>query len=253
MIENPTSLHTRDNSQYSHQPTAFYQHTIHSTSFQKPALTKYISDALNWVIFQLVITSTITGIMYYKRTETIQYVKNHTWFYWIPVLSTFAFLLIMFFTSSTFSRRISFVMFTISCSFIPGFSILQYSPETVLNAAITTACVVVVVKVYAHRCAKNDIDFGYLESGLFSILTTIVFASIVGYFYPSSIFNMIIAVVSVLLFTAYLLFDLTRLYSGRDYYDNIFTDPVFAATEIYLDIINLFVNIAYIINNIDSN
>ena len=32
---------------------------------------QYISDALNWVIFQLAITSTITGIMYYKKTFII--------------------------------------------------------------------------------------------------------------------------------------------------------------------------------------
>ena len=235
-------------------PTSvFYPHTTGATTFQKPALTKYISDALNWVIFQLTITSVITGIMYYKRHETIQHVKNHSWFYWVPVFSSFLFLLIMFFTSTTFSRRISFVLFTISCSFLTGFSILQYSPETALTAVITTASVVATVKLYAYHCAKNDIDFGYLETGLLSILTTVVIASIIGYFYPSSVLKMVIAIVSVLLFTAYLLFDLNRLYLGRDYFDYIFTDPIFAATEIYLDIINLFVNIAYLINSCDSN
>ena len=247
MIKNPTILENPTTS-----ASAFYPHTFGTTTFQKPALTKYISDALNWVIFQLTITSTITGIMYYKRKQTTQYVENHSWFYWIPVFSSFIFLLSMYFTSTTFSRRISFVLFTISCSFITGFSILQYSPETVLNAVITTACVVIVVKMYAYHCAKNDIDFGYLESGLFSILSAIIIASIIGYFYENSVLNMIISVVSVLLFTAYLLFDLNRLYLGHDYFHNIFTDPIFAATEIYLDIINLFVNIAYIFNNTDS-
>ena len=31
---------------------------------------------------------------------------------------------------------------------------------------------------------------------------------------------------------------MNRLYLGHDYFHNIFTDPIFAATEIYLDIIN---------------
>ena len=130
MIANPTNPTN---------PTsfAFRPHKIHANTFQKPALTKYISDALNWVIFQLIITSAITGFMYYKRKQTTKYVENHTWFYWIPVFSSFILLLCMFFTSTTFSRRISFVLFTLSCSFITGFSILQYSPETVLNAVIT--------------------------------------------------------------------------------------------------------------------
>ena len=133
ILENPTSQY---NSSFT-TPSAFYPNTIGVTTFQKPALTKYISDALNWVIFQLIITSAITGFMYYKRKQTTKYVENHTWFYWIPVFSSFILLLCMFFTSTTFSRRISFVLFTLSCSFITGFSILQYSPETVLNAVIT--------------------------------------------------------------------------------------------------------------------
>ena len=170
--------------------------------------------------------------MYYKRKQTTQYVENHIGSF-DSAFSCFIFLLSMYFNSTTFSRRISFVLFTISCSFITGFSILQYSPETVLNAVITTACVVIVVKMYAYHCAKNDIDFGYLESGLFSILSAIIIASIIGYFYENSVLNMIISVVSVLSFTAYLLFDLNRPYLGHDYFHNIFTDPIFAATEIF--------------------
>jgi modulator of FtsH protease len=87
---------------------------------------------------------------------------------------------------------------------------------------------------------KKDFSFlrGFLSMGFFVLLG----AMIIGMFIGSSVFQLAIASVGVLLFSAYVLYDTSRLLRTEDR-----SDPVGAALGLYLNFFNMFLFILRIL------
>jgi FtsH-binding integral membrane protein len=106
----------------------------------------------------------------------------------------------------------------------------------VINAAVTTAGLVILLGAYAWT-TKRDLSGlgGYLMAGLLAV----VVASIVGIFVQATLFHLILSAATALLFSGFVLYDIQRLRNaeGTQY------DAVLLAVSIYLDIFNLFLAI----------
>jgi FtsH-binding integral membrane protein len=106
----------------------------------------------------------------------------------------------------------------------------------VINAAVTTAGLVVLLGGYAWT-TKRDLSGlgGYLTAGLLAV----VVASLVGIFFQAPLFHLILSAATALLFSGFVLYDIQRLRNaeGSQY------DAVLLAVSIYLDIFNLFLAI----------
>jgi len=106
----------------------------------------------------------------------------------------------------------------------------------VVNAAVTTAGLVLLLGVYAWT-TKRDLSGlgGYLTAGLL----VVVVASLVGIFVQATPFQLILSAATALLFSGFVLYDIQRLRNaeGSQY------DAVLLAVSIYLDIYNLFLAI----------
>jgi len=129
-----------------------------------------------------------------------------------------------------------------------GVSVLQYAPNVVIKAVVATVLVVGMASIYSWWCAKNGHDLDFLGPALGTVLMTVIIVSIMNIFIKSSMLGLCICVISVFLFTGFLIFDLERLYSGREESDDIFAEPMIAAVGIYLDIIILFLNLLEVID-----
>lgn len=106
----------------------------------------------------------------------------------------------------------------------------------VINAALTTAGLVMLLGVYAWTTRRDLSGLGsYLMAGLLAVLV----ASIVGIFLQAPLFHLILSAATALIFSGFVLYDIQRLRNaeGTRY------DAMLLAVSIYLDIFNLFLAI----------
>ena len=220
-------------------------------SIDKPSRAEYVNKVLNYVLAQLCVTTLITMYMYYNRVSVINKLNANSGLFWFPIIMTFITLALMFCDKK--NRKCWFWSFTVCCSFMVGMSTMMYSPAIVAKAVITCGCIVAFVNAYAIYCVKNNKDLEFLEPMLGAGLIMILVVSILNMFIKSEGLHLIITFFGIILFTGFLLYDLNRLYDKGN--EDMMDDPMLAAVEIYLDIINLFLYLleAYDQCNKDDN
>lgn len=103
--------------------------------------------------------------------------------------------------------------------------------QLIMGAASLTGIALFGLTAYAMKTKR---DFSFMGGFLVASLLVLIGGSILQMFFHSPILNMILTVAGVLVFLAYILYDVSRVVTGGE------NNHVFAAIAIYLDIINLF-------------
>lgn len=80
-------------------------------------------------------------------------------------------------------------------------------------------------------------DFGFLGNFLFVGLVLVILASLANMFFHVPAVSLAISAISILVFSGYILFDVSRIVHGGE------TNYVMATLALYLDVYNLFVNL----------
>lgn len=80
-------------------------------------------------------------------------------------------------------------------------------------------------------------DFGFMQNFLFVGLVLLVIASIANLFFAVPAASLALSAVAVLLFSGYILYDVSRIIHGGE------TNYVMATLSLYLDIYNLFIHL----------
>ena len=114
--------------------------------------------------------------------------------------------------------------------------------QLILTAASLTGLALFGLTAYA---VKSKRDFSYMGGFLSGALLVLIGAGLLQLFFHNPILHMVINIAGVLLFLAYILFDVSRVVTGGE------RNYVFAAISIYLDIINLFLHILSLLSNDD--
>ena len=161
------------------------------------------------------------------------------------------FVCIMFSCFSNIAKRvpINYILlfsFTLSMSFYCLIFCSFFKPQDVIVAGILTLCSTVGLTVYAIR-TKTDFSFlgGLLFCFSFIIVTTIAF-----YFWIRvTVFWLMLG---VMVYSLYLIYD-TQLIMGKVGISYGIDDYCFAALNLYIDIIYLFIKILQIIGSLKGN
>ena len=111
---------------------------------------------------------------------------------------------------------------------------LRNGAELVGMAAAGTATVFFVL---AGVATVSKRDFGFLGNFLFIGLVLLVLASVANMFFHIAALSLAVSFISVLIFSGYILFDVSRIVQGGE------TNYIMATLAIYLDIYNLFINL----------
>ena len=94
----------------------------------------------------------------------------------------------------------------------------------------------------------TDQDFGFLEPVLFICLLALIVMELLNFFiFKSSRRRLILAYAGVILFTFYLIFDFNRLEIAIARGDESWSTAIDLAVNIYLDLINLFIDLLKIL------
>lgn len=140
-------------------------------------------------------------------------------------------------------------VFTVCEAYLVSAITLGADPQLVLIAAILTAGIVVSLTIYA---ITTKTDFTMMGGILFMLLVTLILASFLGFFIRSKGFEIFISSCSVVVFGLYLIYD-TQLIVGGKRRELSVDDYIIGALMLYIDIIQIFLEILRILSIATNN
>lgn len=113
----------------------------------------------------------------------------------------------------------------------------------IIQSLVGTCSIVGLLTVYTLTTKKDYLQYNTM---LFYILIGIIILSILNIFFGNSIFSLIISSIAVVLFSFYIIVDTQEV---------LYTDiePLDAAMNIYLDILNIFVSLLNILGILEKD
>ena len=98
--------------------------------------------------------------------------------------------------------------------------------------------------------SMTDIDFGFLGLFLFIALTALIIGELLNYFkFKSTRYRRFLSYCGVIIFSLYLVYDFNRLEKAAAKGDESWSTAVSLAINIYLDIINLFMDLLQLLGD----
>lgn len=125
------------------------------------------------------------------------------------------------------------------------------SADAVLLAVGITAVICLALTIFAFQ---TKIDFTGLGSILFIVLIVFMLFGLLTLFLPRSrfpILHIVYACIGALIFSFYLIYDTQLIIGGKHKYSISPEEYIFAALNLYLDIINIFLYILSIVGSRD--
>ncbi|XP_050300696.1 protein lifeguard 1 isoform X2 [Anthonomus grandis grandis] len=137
-------------------------------------------------------------------------------------------------------------IFTIAEGFLLGVSASTYDQDAVIMAAGITTVVCLALTLFAFQ---TKYDFTMMGGILLVAVVVLFMFGILAIFIHNKIFQLVYASLGALIFSFYLIYDTQMMLGGKHKYSISPEEYVFAALNLYLDIINIFMYILAIIGN----
>ncbi|XP_004431480.2 PREDICTED: protein lifeguard 2 [Ceratotherium simum simum] len=197
---------------------------------------------------QLIVTGAITSMFLFWKALKVWVLKN-PWFTY-AILPVFFVVLIVLACCGNVRRRVpaNYILlglFTVLQGLLLGAVSVFYSADEVLWATAATALVTLSLTIFA---LQTKWDFTLLNGVLFVLLLVLIVYGILLLFIRSYWLHLLYAGLGTVIFSLYLVMDVQLMVGGRHHHSDL--DPeeyVFAALNIYVDIINLFLFILQLI------
>jgi len=144
------------------------------------------------------------------------------------------------------------MLFTITIGYgiILGFVAVLYAPDSVLLAL---GCTVILCFSLTLFSFQTKIDFTGCGVYLFVILLIfMIFSLIAGFFPQTRTFRLVMAIIGTIIFSFYLIYDTQLMIGGKHKYSISPEEYVFAALNLFVDIIQIFLFILQIVGNRDN-
>ncbi|XP_047481793.1 protein lifeguard 1-like [Penaeus chinensis] len=196
---------------------------------------------------QLLITFGLVAIFVWVPAVS-NYALNNQWTLWVAIGLTFT-MIIALSCCGNLRRKspynfIALFVFTLCEAYLLGIVSASYQGKEVAIAIVATAVVTLVLTLFAFQ---TKYDFTMMGGFLLVSLTVLLIFGILAAIWSNAIVNMVYACLGVLLFSFYLVFDTQLIIGGNHKFAYSPEEYVFAALNLYLDIINLFMYILAII------
>ncbi|KAA0184404.1 hypothetical protein HAZT_HAZT005373 [Hyalella azteca] len=137
-------------------------------------------------------------------------------------------------------------VFTVCEGFVLGCASASFTTNEIMMAVGICVVVTLALTLFAFQ---TKIDFTMMGGFLFVGLIVLMLFGILTIFFHNQITNLIYSSLGALLFSFYLVFDIQLMIGGNHKYSISPEEYVFAALNIYLDVVNLFIYILSIIGN----
>jgi len=214
----------------------------------------FIRKVYGILMCQLIVTAGIIATIMF--VEPVQlYTRQNVWpFYTALVITIVAIITLACCESVRRKAPGNFIilgLFTLCEGFLLGVVASRYNTESVLIAVGITCGVTLALTIFAFQ---TKIDFTMMGGALFAVLIIFVIAGFIMAFLPKTKWTVIAyGGAGALIFSLYIVYDTQLMLGGKHKYSLSPEEYVFAALNLYLDVINLFLYILQIVGATNSD
>jgi FtsH-binding integral membrane protein len=233
---------------YSNQPAEIKQDSFNSDDFQPEDYVRkgFIKKVYGILLIQLAISLLFISVGTLFKKDVEKFVVDFIPLYFIAGIGAFVTLILLCCCKSLArSAPINYVLlliFTVCESYLLMIVSCAYEAKVVFSAVALTVACTLGLTVYAWTTKK---DFTPLVAWLWAVLFTFVFCGLLFFCFNQNVYILYCGC-GVLIYSIYIIID-TQLLLGKFQHEFNTEDYVFAAMNLYLDIINLFLYILRIL------
>jgi len=220
------------------------------TSFSDKAVRLgFIRKVYSILCVQLTVTMAIIGVFTMESVKL--YARQHQEMWWIALVLMIVSLISLAccpgVRRKTPHNFIFLGLFTVAEGFLLGAVTSTYNVNEVLMAVGVCAAITFALTIFAFQ---TKIDFTAMGGVLIAVLMVFVLFGLIAIFLPQSrTLRLVYASIGAIIFSLYIIYDTQLMVGGSHKYSLSPEEYVFAALNLYLDIINLFMYILQIIGN----
>jgi FtsH-binding integral membrane protein len=210
---------------------------------------KIYSKVYLWLFVGLLVTF-LTGA-YTATNEDALAVIFSKGFYWIFVIGELGlaiFLSARIHKMQPTTAKISYLLYTFFSGLTFASLFVVYKLESIILVFAITAILFLIFAVIGHF---TKMDLSKVGTYLIMMLIGVIICTIVNLFLQNSTFDIIISVVSIIVFLGFIAYDVQKLKRLNGYLaeDNL---AIIGAFELYLDFINIFIDLLRLFGKSDD-
>jgi FtsH-binding integral membrane protein len=168
---------------------------------------------------------------------------------WVVIFAPLVAILVMSFASDNFSKS-GLQLFLYAFAGLMGLSFATifavYTMGSIFTAFMGAGVLFGTMSVYGYFTKKDLTEIGQL---MFIGLIAIIIASIINIFIGSTVMQMVISAVAIIIFLGLTAYDTQRIREMVSHDTETGREEVLGALSLYLDFINLFINLLQLFGN----
>ena len=213
--------------------------------------TSGVIDAMNRVYGHMSIAVLISmAVSYFVGTspELLQFFFTGM-LKWVVIFAPLAAILVMSFASANFSKS-GLQLFLYAFAALMGLSFATifavYTGASIVTAFLGAAILFLTMSIYGYVTKKDLTSMGQL---MFVGLIAIVIASVVNIFIGSTVMQMVISAIAIIVFLGLTAYDTQKIREIVSIGGDTSKQEVMGALTLYLDFINLFIHLLQLFGN----
>ncbi|KXN90945.1 Bax inhibitor 1 [Leucoagaricus sp. SymC.cos] len=206
----------------------------------------FVRKVFTILLCQIAATCLVGGVISQSQ-DAVFWVQMHVWSFYVPLFGTLINLGLLYWKRH--SPPWNFILlstFTLMEAFTLGVVVAFFDNKVVLQALLITVGVFLGLTLFTFQ---SKYDFSGMGPFLFGALIALVMTGFVGMFIPfGRTMDIIFAIGGCLIFSGYIVYD-TYIINKRLSPD----EYIMGAISLYLDFINLFLNILRLLNDLSHD
>lgn len=210
---------------------------------------KVYSKVYFWLFIGLLVTF-LTGIYTATNKDALSVIFTQG-FYWIFLLIELGlaiFLSARIHKMQPTTAKISYLLYTFFSGLTFSSIFITYKLESIILVFAITSVLFLIFAVIGYF---TKIDLSKIGTFLLMILIGVIICTIVNIFLQNSTFDLILSIICIVAFLGFVAYDVQKIkhLNGFMLEDNL---AVMGAFELYLDFINIFIDLLRIFGNSDD-
>ena len=204
-------------------------------------LKNVYTKVFGWMFIGLLLTF-LTGYTVANNTRMLLVVfQGNNWI----IFSIIEILLCIFLSfrlhkMSPITAKICFVLYSIVTGLTFSSIFLAYKMESIIYVFGITA---LLFGIFALIGKYTNMDLTKISTILFMALLGIVICSIINMFINNETFDLVLAIIGIIVFLGYTAYDMQVIKRSMDFYPNEENLAIYGALQLYLDFINIFLDL----------
>lgn len=210
---------------------------------------KIYSKVYLWLFIGLLVTF-LTGA--YTATNedamSVVFTKGYYWIFVLIELGLAIFLSAKIHKMQPTTAKISYLLYTFFSGLTFASLFVVYKLESIILVFAVTAVLFLVFALIGHF---TKIDLSKIGTYLLMIIIGIIICTIINLFLQNSTFDIVISAISIIVFLGFIAYDVQKIKRLNGYLaeDNL---AVIGAFELYLDFINVFIDLLRLFGKADD-